>query len=87
MESLDGGPRDWAQMLPLGKKKTHLVTRWLVPEDAVEGVDYDLDYLTHVWIQTNAQDVHWSPSARLVLSLPVISRVHIQTLKKMCASS
>jgi glycine betaine catabolism A len=44
------------QMLPLGKNKTQLVTRWLVPEDAVEGVDYDLDHLTHVWIQTNAQD-------------------------------
>jgi len=33
-----------------------LVTKWLVPEDAVEGVDYDLAHLTHVWQQTNAQD-------------------------------
>ena len=44
------------QMLPLDKNRTQLVTKWLVPEDAVEGVDYDLAHLTHVWQQTNAQD-------------------------------
>lgn len=44
------------QMLPISKNQTQLVTRWLVPEDAVEGVDYDLEHLTHVWVQTNAQD-------------------------------
>jgi Phenylpropionate dioxygenase and related ring-hydroxylating dioxygenases, large terminal subunit len=43
-------------MLPLGKDKTQIVTRWLVPHDAVEGVDYDFDHLTHVWEMTNAQD-------------------------------
>ena len=31
-------------------------TKWLVAADAVEGVDYDLDNLTKVWTQTNAQD-------------------------------
>ena len=44
------------QMLPLDKNRTQLVTKWLVPEDAVEGVDYDLQHLTHVWEMTNAQD-------------------------------
>lgn len=44
------------RMLPLGKDKTQIVTRWLVPHDAVEGVDYDFDHLTHVWEMTNAQD-------------------------------
>lgn len=34
------------QMLPLGKNATQLVTRWLVPKDAEEGKDYDLDHLT-----------------------------------------
>jgi glycine betaine catabolism A len=31
-------------------------TKWLVAADAVEGVDYNLDDLTMVWNQTNAQD-------------------------------
>jgi Rieske 2Fe-2S family protein len=31
-------------------------TKWLVHQDAVEGVDYDLDHLTSVWVATNAQD-------------------------------
>ena len=56
LEPLDGGSCDQLPDVAFGKNKTQLVTRWLVPEDAVEGVDYDLDHLTHVWIQTNAQD-------------------------------
>lgn len=38
---------------------THTVwdTRWLVHEDAVEGVDYDLDRLTEVWRATNREDI------------------------------
>ena len=44
------------QMLPMGKNCTHVVTRWLVPKDAVEGVDYDLKHLTEVWEATNRQD-------------------------------
>jgi Rieske 2Fe-2S family protein len=33
-----------------------LTTKWLVHKDAVEGVDYDLEELTEVWIATNAAD-------------------------------
>ena len=33
-----------------------MTTKWLVHKDAVEGVDYDLDELTHVWTETNDQD-------------------------------
>ena len=33
-----------------------LTTKWLVHKDAVEGVDYDLEELTYVWLQTNDQD-------------------------------
>jgi glycine betaine catabolism A len=44
------------RILPLGKDKTQIVTRWLVPRDATEGVDYDFEHLTHVWEMTNAQD-------------------------------
>ena len=43
-------------MVPLGPTQTQLTTTWLVPADAVEGVDYDLDNLTSVWRATNAQD-------------------------------
>jgi glycine betaine catabolism A len=31
-------------------------TTWLVHEDAQEGVDYNVDDLTHVWRETNNQD-------------------------------
>jgi Rieske 2Fe-2S family protein len=31
-------------------------TTWLVHEDAVESIDYDVQRLTEVWIATNAQD-------------------------------
>ena len=42
--------------LPISANETELVTKWLVPRDAVEGVDYDLKTLTEVWEATNAQD-------------------------------
>lgn len=44
------------RVLPLGPKRTQLTTKWLVHRDAVEGVDYDLKELTHVWLETNEQD-------------------------------
>jgi Rieske 2Fe-2S family protein len=43
-------------VLPISATETRLTTRWLVHEDAVEGVDYDLHHLTRVWIATNDQD-------------------------------
>jgi len=44
------------RVLPLGATRTELTTKWLVHRDAVEGVDYDLEELTHVWLATNEQD-------------------------------
>ena len=44
------------RVLPLGPTETQVTTKWLVHKDAVEGVDYDLDELTKVWIATNDQD-------------------------------
>ena len=44
------------RMLPVGPTQTQLITTWLVPGDAVEGVDYDVDELTSVWKITNVQD-------------------------------
>jgi len=43
-------------VLPLSPERTLLRTKWLVHKDAVEGVDYDLDNLTKVWLLTNDQD-------------------------------
>ncbi|KQR73005.1 aromatic ring-hydroxylating oxygenase subunit alpha [Rhizobium sp. Leaf341] len=45
-----------AIVIPLSANKTLVRTKWLVHKDAVEGVDYDLDKLTDVWIATTDQD-------------------------------
>ena len=44
------------RVLPLGPNETEVTTKWLVHKDAVEGVDYNLEELTHVWLETNDQD-------------------------------
>ncbi|MCX2697821.1 aromatic ring-hydroxylating oxygenase subunit alpha [Ochrobactrum chromiisoli] len=44
------------RVLPISAEETMVTTKWLVHKDAVEGVDYDLNELTHVWLQTNDQD-------------------------------
>jgi Rieske 2Fe-2S family protein len=44
------------RVLPLGPTQTLLTTKWLVHRDAIEGVDYDLEELTHVWRATNDAD-------------------------------
>ena len=41
---------------PLSPDETMVVGKWLVHKDAVEGEDYDVDQLTHLWTQTNFQD-------------------------------
>ncbi len=43
-------------VLPLSPDTTLLRSTWLVHADAVEGVDYDVSTLTHVWSATNDQD-------------------------------
>ncbi|PSH60811.1 aromatic ring-hydroxylating oxygenase subunit alpha [Phyllobacterium sophorae] len=44
------------RVLPISATETAVTTKWLVNKDAVEGVDYDLAELTHVWTETNDQD-------------------------------
>jgi Rieske 2Fe-2S family protein len=44
------------RVLPLSANRTAVRTTWLVHEDAVEGVDYDVGRLTEVWTATNDQD-------------------------------
>lgn len=44
------------RMTPISATETEVTTTWLVHKDAVEGVDYDLQRLTEVWIHTNDED-------------------------------
>ncbi len=43
-------------VIPLSAGRTLVRTKWLVHKDAVEGVDYDLQKLTEVWVATTDQD-------------------------------
>ncbi len=42
--------------MPTGPNETVVTCKWLVHKDAVAGVDYDIDRLTHLWTVTNLQD-------------------------------
>jgi Rieske 2Fe-2S family protein len=44
------------RVLPLSANRSVVRTSWLVHEEAVEGVDYELERLTEVWRATNDQD-------------------------------
>ncbi len=44
------------RVLPLGPEETMVTTTWLVNKEAVEGIDYDVNELAHVWTFTNDQD-------------------------------
>jgi Rieske 2Fe-2S family protein len=44
------------QALPTGPRETTVTGKWIVHQDAVEGVDYELGRLTEVWNATNDQD-------------------------------
>src|SRR5699024_1589321 len=57
-------------LLPLAADKTLVRTTWLVAPDAEEGVDYDLENLTTVWIKTNEQDAHFCELAQSGVSSP-----------------
>ncbi len=41
---------------PVSPRETHVIGKWLVHKDAVEGVDYQLDNLIELWNTTNLQD-------------------------------
>ena len=42
--------------IPTGPEETRVVSKWLVPKEAREGVDFTVDDLTEVWARTNLQD-------------------------------
>ena len=41
---------------PTGPEETVVTAKWLVSQDAVEGVDYTVPHLTELWDRTNLQD-------------------------------
>jgi glycine betaine catabolism A len=57
-------------VLPLSVNRTLVRTTWLVHEDAVEGIDYDPETLTHVWTATNEQDAALCALAQQGVSTP-----------------
>lgn len=66
------------RVLPISAEETLVTTKWLVHKDAVEGVDYDLDELTHVWIRTGRS---WRRMP-LASTLPPISPAPIRLSMK-----
>lgn len=58
------------RLLPLGPTQTLLTTTWLVPFEAVEGVDYEIERLTEVWKQTNSQDAELVRHTQLGVTSP-----------------
>jgi len=44
------------RVFPISATETALTTKWLVHRDAVDGIDYDLKELVHVWTETDDQD-------------------------------
>ncbi|RJE79097.1 aromatic ring-hydroxylating dioxygenase subunit alpha [Paracoccus sp. JM45] len=44
------------RILPINATQTQVTTNWLVHKDAVEGVDYTIEDLTRVWLDTNDED-------------------------------
>jgi Rieske 2Fe-2S family protein len=57
-------------VLPLDHDRTLLRTTWLVNAEAVEGIDYDVDNLTRVWLATNNQDAHFVEETQRGVSSP-----------------
>jgi glycine betaine monooxygenase A len=57
-------------VLPLAPGRSLLRTTWLVHADAVEGEDYDVESLTHVWRATNDQDRTLVARTQLGVSSP-----------------
>lgn len=42
--------------MPVSATETHVTGKWYVHQDAVEGVDYDVERLSELWTRTNLQD-------------------------------
>ncbi|WP_300534413.1 aromatic ring-hydroxylating dioxygenase subunit alpha [uncultured Mameliella sp.] len=61
------------RVTPIGPQETQVTTTWLVDRDAVEGVDYDLQTLTEVWLHTNDEDRRIVEANQLGINSPAYS--------------
>ena len=78
--SLHTQPNSWHHFLadhvvtfatfPVAADRTLVRTTWLVHRDAIEGVDYDVANLTHVWRRTNEQDAAFVAAAHAGIRNP-----------------
>ncbi|MGO6943101.1 aromatic ring-hydroxylating oxygenase subunit alpha [Rhizobium johnstonii] len=59
-----------AMVIPLSANRTLVRTKWLVHKDAVEGIDYDLEKLTNVWVATTDQDAELVSRSQLGVEDP-----------------
>ena len=56
--------------MPVGPHETHVFTKWYVHQDAVEGVDYDVDSLIDLWTRTNLQDKNLAENNQVGVNSP-----------------
>ena len=56
--------------MPVGAHETHVFTKWYVHQDAVEGVDYDVDSLIDLWTRTNLQDKNLAENNQVGVNSP-----------------
>jgi len=56
--------------MPVAPSETHVISTWLVHEDAVEGVDYDIATLTQLWTLTNLQDKEFAENNQIGVNSP-----------------
>ena len=61
------------RVLPISPSETEVVTSWIVPAEATEGVHYDLATLTEVWEATNQQDLALVESVQQGVSSPAFT--------------
>jgi len=61
------------RVLPISPTETQVVTTWLVPASAEEGVHYDLRELTEVWEQTNLQDKELVENCQIGVTSPAFT--------------
>jgi Rieske 2Fe-2S family protein len=58
------------RVLPLSPTETQLTTKWLVHREAREGIDYDVERLTAVWLATNEEDRRVCQANQLGINSP-----------------
>ncbi len=56
--------------MPISPTETHVTGKWLVHQDAVEGIDYDVDRLAELWTRTNLQDKKLAENNQLGVNSP-----------------